>query len=70
MKKISTLTILGVMAFGLTACSAADNAGKAPDYSQKSSWHKIPAAITKDVDTFYINSTVYIFGSLKEDSPE
>ena len=42
---------------------------KAPDYSQKSSWYKIPE-ITKDIDTFYINSTVYIFGSLKEDAPE
>ena len=42
---------------------------KAPDYSKKESWYKIPA-ITKDVDTFYINSTAYILGSLNEDSPE
>ena len=42
---------------------------KAPDYSQKSSWYKFPE-ITKDVDTFYINSTVYIMDSFKEDAPE
>ena len=48
---------------------AAYMSGRTPDYSQKTSWHKIPE-ITKDVDTFYINSTAYIFGSLKEDSPE
>ena len=42
---------------------------KAPDYSQKASWYKLPE-ITKDVDTFYINSTVYIMDSLKENSPE
>ena len=55
--------MIGVMAFSLTAC--ADNA---PDYSKKESWYKFPN-ITKDVDTFYINSTVYIFGGLKEGSP-
>ena len=32
---------------------------KAPDYSQKTNWYKIPK-ITKDVDTFYINSTAHI----------
>ncbi len=42
---------------------------KAPDYSKKASWYKIPE-ITKDVDTFYINSTVYFMDSLKEDAPE
>ena len=43
--------------------------GKAPDYSQKSSWYKFPE-ITEDVDTFYINSTAYIFGSFKDNAPE
>ena len=38
---------------------------KAPDYSQKTSWYKIPE-ITKDVDTFYIYSTVY-FGANEGD---
>lgn len=56
------------MAFSLTA-SATNSAGNAPDYSQKESWYKFPE-ITKDSDTFYINSTSYVFDSLKEDSPE
>ena len=33
-------------------------AGDAPDYSKASCWYKIPE-ITKDVDTFYIYSTMY-----------
>ncbi len=36
-----------------------DNTGDAPDYSQKSSWYKIPE-ITKDVDTFFIYPTEYM----------
>jgi len=32
---------------------------KAIDYSQKANWYKMPD-ITKDVDTFYIYSTVYM----------
>ena len=35
------------------------NSGTAPDYSKKSCWFKFPD-ITKDVDTFYIYSTVYM----------
>ena len=42
---------------------------KAPDYSQKSSWYKIPE-VTKDVDTFYIYATEYIAGSLEEGAPD
>ena len=42
---------------------------QAPDYSQKSSWHKFPE-ITKDVDTFYINSTAYIFSSFEDGAPD
>lgn len=38
---------------------------KTPDYSQKTSWYKVPE-ITKDVDTFYIYSTVY-FGANEGD---
>ena len=61
-KKILALLVMsGIMLLGLTGCggasAAAGNAGKAPDYSQKTSWYKIPK-ITKDVDTFYIYSTV------------
>ncbi len=54
------------MAFSLTAY--ADETA-APDYSKKSSWYKIPA-VTKDIDTFYINSTVYVMDSFKEGAPE
>lgn len=39
-----------------------------PDYSQKSSWYKIPA-VTKSVDTFYVYATEYIMGSLAEGAP-
>ena len=42
--------------------------GTAPDYSQKSSWYKLPD-ITKDVDTFYVYATEYIMGSLEEGAP-
>ncbi|MBQ7155938.1 MAG: DUF3089 domain-containing protein [Synergistaceae bacterium] len=45
------------------------NAGKAPDYSQPASWYKIPE-ITKDVDTFYINSTAYIVSSFEDGAPD
>ena len=40
----------------------------APDYSQKASWYKLPK-ITKDVDTFYINSTAYITSSFEDGAP-
>lgn len=30
-----------------------------PDYSQRASWYRVPE-ITKEVDTFYIYSTVYM----------
>ena len=68
-KKFLTFAIIAVMAFSFAACASADNEGKALDYSQKASWYKMPE-ITKDVDTFYINSTVYFFDSLKENAPE
>ena len=64
-KKLLTLAIV----FALTVCTAlaaTDSTGNAPDYSQKASWCKIPANITKDVDTFYINSTAYIMGSFED----
>lgn len=69
MKKVFALAVSAVMALSLTAYAATDSAGNAPDYSQKASWYKIPA-ITKDVDTFYINSTVYVMDSFKEGAPE
>ena len=64
-KKLLTLAIV----FALTVCTAlaaTDSTGNAPDYSQKASWCKIPATITKDIDTFYINSTAYIVGSFED----
>ena len=42
-----------------------NNLTKATDYSQKTSWYKI-SEITKDVDTFYIYSTMY-FGANEGD---
>ena len=68
-KKILALAVVGVIAFSLTAYAATDSIEKAPDYSRKENWCKIPA-ITKDVDTFYINSTVYVMDSFKEGAPE
>ncbi len=42
--------------------------GVKPDYSQKTSWYKIPD-ITKDVDTFYIYATNYILTSYEDGAP-
>ena len=50
-----------------SSSSAAASADKAPDYSQKSSWYQVPE-VTKDVDTFYIYSTVY--NGLNEGDPD
>ena len=50
-----------------TTESAADaeDVGEAPDYSKEGCWYRIPE-ITKDVDTFYIYSTMY-FGANEGD---
>ena len=54
----------------LSGCAwSGTEAGKAPDYSKAVSWCKIPA-ITKDVDTFYIYSTVYVDSSFEEGAPD
>ena len=42
-----------------SSSTAAASAGKAPDYSQKSSWYQIPK-VTKDVDTFFVYPTEYM----------
>ncbi len=42
---------------------------KAPDYSQKACWYRIPE-ITKDVDTFYILATEYLESSMEEGAPD
>ncbi len=59
---ISVIIGMGVLAIG-------SDAGKAPDYSKASCWHKLPM-ITKDVDTFYIYSTVYVDSSFEEGSSD
>ena len=41
--------------------------GTTPDYSQRASWYRVPE-ITKDIDTFYIYSTVYM--GANEGDPE
>ena len=42
---------------------------QATDYSKKDSWLKMPD-ITKDVDAFYIYSTVYVESSFEEGAPD
>ena len=71
MKATIVLALIGVMLFTVTVCgetptdeastenAAMANAGEAPDYSRKSCWYRLPD-ITRDVDTFYIYSTVYM----------
>ena len=44
-----------------------EDVGEAPDYSKTECWYKIPE-ITKDVDTFYIYSTMY--GGANEGDPD
>ncbi len=59
---VSLMTSTGVLA-------ETENAGDAPDYSQKDCWLQIPE-ITKDIDTFYIYSTVYVEMSFEEGSSD
>ena len=57
-----------------TSCSSNDDnpAGpettKATDYSQEANWLQLPE-ITKDVDAFYIYSTVYVESSFEKGAP-
>ena len=59
----------------LTSCSSNDDnpvepeTVKATDYSQKSNWLQLPE-ITKDVDAFYIYSTLYVESSFEEGAPD
>lgn len=64
-KKILALVLISVMAFGITAYAENNK----PDYSQKENWCRLPE-ITKDVDTFYITSTVYVLDSFKDGASE
>ena len=47
----------------------AASTGAAPDYSKEDCWLQLPE-ITKDVDTFYIYSTVYVESSFEEGAPD
>ena len=49
--------------------NVAANVGEAPDYSREDCWLQLPE-ITKDVDTFYIYSTVYVESSFEEGAPD
>lgn len=52
-----------------TETSSLENTDDAPDYSEEDSWLQIPE-ITKDVDTFYIYSTLYVESSFEEGAPD
>ena len=63
MKKLfGAMALICAMVFSLATCTGAlaetDIVSEAPDYSQEDSWLQLPE-ITKNVDTFYIYSTVY-----------
>ena len=57
------------------SCSSNDDnpvepeTAQATDYSQKASWLQLPE-ITKDVDAFYVYSTVYVESSYEEGAPD
>ena len=67
------LALICITVFSLVACTGVlaetENAGNTPDYSQGRCWLRIPT-ITKDVDTFYIYSTVYVESSFEEGAPD
>ena len=72
-KRFSAIALICVMVFSLMACSGApaetESAGDAPDYSQEDCWLQLPE-ITKDVDTFYIYSTLYVDSSFEKGAPD
>ncbi|WP_091207190.1 DUF3089 domain-containing protein [Oribacterium sp. WCC10] len=52
-----------------TETDSGESNAEAPDYSQEDCWLQIPE-ITKDVDTFYIYSTVYVDSSFEDGAPD
>ena len=69
-KRLIALIIAGAMILTMIPAMLAfadESAGEAPDYSREECWYKIPE-ITKDVDTFYIYSTMY--SGSNEDDPD
>lgn len=73
MKRFLVTVLICVMVFSLLTCPSAlaaiENASDAVDYAQKDSWLQLPE-ITKDVDTFYIYSTLYVESSFEEGAPD
>ena len=80
MKNLLNWVMAAVLVCGasvLTACSSNDNnstnpeseKNKAIDYSVKTNWLSLPK-VTKDVDAFYIYSTVYVESSYEEGAPD
>ena len=68
------LALIGMTFLNLSARTGAvsaepETASRAPDYSDEDCWMRIPK-ITKDVDTFYIYSTVYVESSFLEGAPD
>ena len=79
MRKMKKWMLAAILICGtttvLTSCSSNDDnpvepeTVKATDYSQKSNWLQLPE-ITKDVDAFYIYSTLYVESSFEEGAPD
>ena len=73
MMKNLAMALICMMIFSLMVFTGvlaeAGNAEGAPDYSNKDYWVQFPE-ITKDVDTFYIYSTVYFEKSFEEGSTD
>ena len=69
----AAILICGASVF--TSCTSNDDNPVEPekvqatDYSQKANWLQLPK-ITKDVDAFYIYSTVYVESSFEEGAPD
>ena len=67
------IALICAILFSLAACSGVlaetDSVSEAPDYSKEDSWLQLPE-ITKDVDTFYIYSTLYVESSFEEGAPD
>ena len=78
MRKLEKWMLAAILICGssvFTACSSnEDNSSqtvteKITDYSVKTNWLSLPK-ITKDVDAFYIYSTVYVESSFEDGAPD
>ena len=72
-KHLFSFILICAMALILVPCAGAlaetGPVSDAPDYSQEDCWLQLPQ-ITKDIDTFYIYSTVYVESSFEEGAPD